>query len=147
MRRRRSRSLSESRGNSGHTAWPRDLFRRHRSRCTGGVPAALLGRLAVSEPYKGQGLGKALLYDAMQKIINNPLAVAAFIVDTKDEHAAAFYRKQGFLCFGPGRSKFYLPLKDVKRLFNTNQRPLRTNDRCTPHHRHDAEQPRRDPAR
>jgi ribosomal protein S18 acetylase RimI-like enzyme len=81
------------------------------------IPAALLGRLAINEPYKGQGLGRALLYDAMQKIIGNPLAAAMIVADAKDEHAAAFYRRHGFLSFGPGRSKFYLPLKDVKRLF------------------------------
>lgn len=45
------------------------------------IPAALLGRLAVNKPYNGQGLGKALLYDAMQKIISNPLAAAAIVVD------------------------------------------------------------------
>ncbi len=82
------------------------------------VPAALLGRLAINEAYKRKGLGKALLYDAMRKIINNPIAAAAIIVDAKDEQAAAFYRQQGFLSFGPGRSKFYLPLKDVKPLFS-----------------------------
>jgi GNAT superfamily N-acetyltransferase len=82
------------------------------------VPAALLGRLAIHEPYKGKGLGKALLYNAMQKIIDNPLAVALIVVDAKDEEAAAFYQRHAFLSFGPGRSKFYLPIKDIKRLFS-----------------------------
>ena len=82
------------------------------------VPAALLGRLAIHENHKGKGLGKALLYNAMQKIIDNPLAVALMVVDAKDEEAAAFYQRHAFLCFGQGRSKFYLPIKDMKRLFS-----------------------------
>jgi ribosomal protein S18 acetylase RimI-like enzyme len=82
------------------------------------IPAVLLGRLAIHEVHQGRGLGKALLYDAMQKIINNPIAAAMIVVDAKDERAAAFYRRQGFLSFGPGRSKFYLPLKDAARLFS-----------------------------
>jgi GNAT superfamily N-acetyltransferase len=82
------------------------------------IPAALLGRLAIHKAYQGQGLGKALLYDAMQKIIDNPIAAAMIVVDAKDERAAAFYQRQGFLSFGPGRSKFYLPLKDAARLFS-----------------------------
>ncbi|MGO8954974.1 MAG: GNAT family N-acetyltransferase [Rhodomicrobium sp.] len=82
------------------------------------IPAALLGRLAIHKAYQGTGLGKALLYDAMRKIINNPIATAMIVVDAKDERAAAFYQRQGFLSFGPGRSKFYLPLKDAARLFS-----------------------------
>jgi len=82
------------------------------------VPAALLGRLAIHENHKGKGLGRALLYNAMQKIIDNPLAVALMVVDAKDEEAAAFYQRHAFLCFGQGRSKFYLPIKDMKRLFS-----------------------------
>jgi ribosomal protein S18 acetylase RimI-like enzyme len=81
------------------------------------VPAALLGRLAVAKPYQGRRLGTALLYDAMQRIIESPLAAAAIIVDAKDERAAAFYERHAFSRFGLGRSKFYLPIKDAKRLF------------------------------
>lgn len=82
------------------------------------IPAVLLGRLAIHKAYQGKGLGKALLYDAMQKTINNPVAAAMIVVDAKDEKAAAFYQRQGFLSFGSGRSKFYLPLKDATRLFS-----------------------------
>ena len=82
------------------------------------IPAALLGRLAIHAAYQGQGLGKSLLYDAIQKIINNPIATAMIVVDAKDDKAAAFYLRQGFLSFGPGRSKYYLPLKDAARLFS-----------------------------
>jgi GNAT superfamily N-acetyltransferase len=81
------------------------------------IPAALLGRLAVSLHYKGQGLGTALLYDAMRRVADNALAAAAIIVDAKDEAAAAFYQHHGFLSFGPGQNKLYLPIKDVRRLF------------------------------
>jgi hypothetical protein len=58
-----------------------------------------------------------LLYDAMRRVADNALAAAAIIVDAKDEAAAAFYQHHGFLSFGPGRSRLYLPIKDVRRLF------------------------------
>ncbi len=81
------------------------------------IPAALLGRLAVSLRYKGQGLGTALLYDAMRRVADNALAATAIIVDAKEEAAAAFYQHHGYLSFGPGRSRLYLAIKDVRRLF------------------------------
>ena len=58
-----------------------------------------------------------LFYHAMRRGADNALAAAAIIVDAKDEAAAAFYQHHGFLSFGPGRTKLYLPIKDVRRLF------------------------------
>lgn len=60
------------------------------------IPAALLGRLAVDLRYKGNGLGRVLLYDAIERVRSAPIACYAMIVDAKDEHAKDFYISFGF---------------------------------------------------
>lgn len=75
------------------------------------VPAALLGRLAVSETAQGQGLGSILLVDACKRVAaaSQTLAVAAIIVDAKSPAAAAFYQHFGFVEL-PGQSgRWMLP--------------------------------------
>lgn len=82
------------------------------------VPAALLGRLAVDDSMKGKGLGAFLLMDALNRILlaTQTLAVHAVIVDAKDDAAAAFYRKYGFIPFtGEGR-RLFLPMATIRRL-------------------------------
>ena len=81
------------------------------------VSAALLGRLAVDQHFQRQGLGQAMLYDAIRRILRSELAAAILIVDAKDDQAAAFYQRHGFLSFGTGHLKLYLPLKDAAKLF------------------------------
>lgn len=74
-------------------------------------PAALLGRLAVSEAAQGQGLGSILLVDACKRVAvaSQTLAVAAIIVDAKSPAAAAFYQHFGFIEL-PGRAgRWMLP--------------------------------------
>jgi GNAT superfamily N-acetyltransferase len=63
------------------------------------VPATLLGRLAVDQTVQGQGLGAHLLASAIRRVINSELAWAVFIIKAKDQNAAAFYQKFGFLPF------------------------------------------------
>jgi predicted N-acetyltransferase YhbS len=57
------------------------------------VPAALLGRLAVSQSLQGKGLGAALA-DALLRTAE--LGVFAMLVDSKDEAAQRFYERHGF---------------------------------------------------
>ncbi len=65
------------------------------------VPAVLLGRLAVDNSVKNKGLGAFLLMDALNRTLlaTQTLAVHAMIVDARDDAAAAFYRKYGFIPF------------------------------------------------
>lgn len=74
---------------------PPDLARRLPRR----VPGVRLGRLAVDRSVQGQGLGELLLADAVQRssLVLEHVGVLALFVDAKDERAAAFYRKFGFL--------------------------------------------------
>ena len=63
------------------------------------LPAALLGRLAVAEDFRGQGLGGALLVDAVTRAVRSESAIFALLVDAKDEAAKCFYLHHGFLPF------------------------------------------------
>jgi GNAT superfamily N-acetyltransferase len=61
------------------------------------IPAYRVGRLAVDREARGQGLGAALLADALLQAGRAEAAGYALVVDAKDEQAAAFYRHHGFL--------------------------------------------------
>lgn len=73
-------------------------------------PAVRMGRLAVDEAYKGQGLGGAMLADALLRPARAQIAACALIVDAKDEPAAAFYRHHGFVALPLSALTLFLPL-------------------------------------
>lgn len=77
------------------------------------VPAIRMGRLAVDQEFKGQGLGGALLADALDRAFRSEIAAFALIVDAKDEAAAAFYRHHGFVVL-PDSLTMFLPLATAK---------------------------------
>ena len=83
------------------------------------IPAALLGRLAVSGKYKGQGLGEYLLLDAMQRSLDQSKALGLFalFVDAKDEQAANFYRRYDFIPLPSQPLRLFLPMKTITDLF------------------------------
>lgn len=82
------------------------------------VPAVRMGRLAVAKTFKGQGLGAALLADALRRAAIAEIAVYAFVVDAKDESAADFYVHHGFRATVENPLLLYLPLATVKDLVN-----------------------------
>jgi ribosomal protein S18 acetylase RimI-like enzyme len=83
------------------------------------VPATLVGRLAVSANFRGQGLGERLLMDALCRCFNGSrqLASAAVVVDAKDDNAVAFYRKYGFLELPKVARRLFLPMGTIEELF------------------------------
>lgn len=67
------------------------------------IPIVLLARLAVDQQEQGQGLGSALLKDALQRAFAGAEIIGgrAVLVHAIDDDAAAFYRKYGFeSCLG-----------------------------------------------
>lgn len=74
------------------------------------VPAVRMGRLAVDRTFRGQGLGAALLADALIRVIRSEIAAYALVVDAKDEKAADFYRHHGFLETATEPLTLFLPL-------------------------------------
>ncbi|MGA9285770.1 MAG: GNAT family N-acetyltransferase [Solirubrobacteraceae bacterium] len=62
------------------------------------IPVALIARLAVTAQHQGAGLGRSLLLDALQRVLqaSDQLAVRAVTVDALDDRAISFYRHFGF---------------------------------------------------
>ncbi|OZI33407.1 GNAT family N-acetyltransferase [Bordetella genomosp. 5] len=87
------------------------------------LPAAVIGRLAVDQRFKGQGLGGLLLAEALGMAVAGPLAVTVALVDAKDEGAAAFYRKYGFVSL-PDVSplKLFMTAKGARRAIEASTR-------------------------
>jgi len=79
------------------------------------VPAIRMGRLAVDATFQGQGLGAALLINALKRAAQSDIASAIFFVDAKDEQAVTFYKKYGFTTFTDTPSGLFLPLSTVAR--------------------------------
>lgn len=84
------------------------------------VSATLLGRLAVSERFRGQRLGERLLMDALHRALlsSKQIASAAVIVDAKDDQAVAFYRKYGFIDLPKIEKRLFLPMGTIAQLFS-----------------------------
>lgn len=80
------------------------------------VPAVRLGRLAVDRAYAGQGLGGALLADALTRALRSEIAAYAMVVDAKDAAASAFYVHHGFITLPQTPLCLFLPLASAKPL-------------------------------
>ncbi len=63
------------------------------------LPVLLLGRLAVDRRYHNQGLGQALLRDAMLRAVNvsGDAGVFAILVHALSDQAKRFYLSRGFV--------------------------------------------------
>ena len=87
------------------------------------VSATLLGRLAVSNDFRGQGLGERLLMDALNRALNSSkqIASAAVVVDAKDEQAITFYTKYGFIELPRVSERLFLPMGTIEQLFERGE--------------------------
>jgi len=79
----------------------------------GSVPAVRMGRLAVDKAFQGQGLGAALLMNALKRAARSDIASAIFFVDAKDAQAASFYKQYGFTSFIDTPLGLFLPLSTI----------------------------------
>lgn len=63
------------------------------------IPAVILGRLAIDKKWQGEGIGKALLKDAVQRSARAAREVSArlLIVHAISAEAEAFYLHHGFI--------------------------------------------------
>jgi GNAT superfamily N-acetyltransferase len=80
------------------------------------VPAIRMGRLAVDQAARGQGLGAALLADALSRCIDSEVAGFALVVDAKDDSATAFYMHHGFIPFFDQPRTMFLQLATVRSM-------------------------------
>jgi len=77
------------------------------------VPAALIGRLAVTHTAQGCGIGKMLLVDAIKRTlsVSDNIAIYAMVVDAINDNARGFYEQFGFARLSDNSSRLFLPLK------------------------------------
>lgn len=83
------------------------------------VPVFLIGRLAVANRMKGQGLGEITLMRAMKELYlaTSSVQAVAIVVDPIDDGADSFYRKYGFLDLNDGKSRLFIPMGTVASVF------------------------------
>lgn len=78
------------------------------------VPAVRMGPLAIDRAFKGQGLGGALLADALDRTTRSEIAAFALMVDAKNEATVAFYRHYGFIALPDLPLTLFLPLATIQ---------------------------------
>ncbi len=77
------------------------------------VPAVLIGRLAVDQEFRKQGLGSGLIVDAVSRVMTSEIAANLLVVDAKDENAALFYQHLGFRKIPGGSNKMVVPVSVI----------------------------------
>ena len=82
------------------------------------VPIMLLARLATDRRWRGQGIGKALLRDALQRTVQaaDIAGIRAFAVHAKDDEARRFYEQFDFIPSPTDPMHLFVLLKDVRRI-------------------------------
>ena len=72
----------------------------------------LIGRLARDERVRAQGIGAALLGDAILRIVQSTESIASFAitVEAKNETAGQFYARFGFRPLRDNPLRLFLPM-------------------------------------
>jgi predicted GNAT family N-acyltransferase len=89
------------------------------------LPATLLGRLARSKEFKGQGIGELLLMGALKNAwgLSRQIASVAVVVDAINEKARSFYRSYGFIELPDHPNRLFIPMQTLVQLFSENIEP------------------------
>jgi len=84
------------------------------------VPIMLLARMAVDRRWQGQGVGKALLRDALERTLQaaDIAGIRAFAVHAKDDQARVFYEYFDFVPSPTDPLHLFLLLKDVRQVMS-----------------------------
>ena len=80
------------------------------------IPVVLLARLAVDQTMQGQGVGAALLKDALMRTAGaaGMIGARALLVHAKDERARSFYEHFGIEPSPTDPLHLFLVMKDLK---------------------------------
>jgi GNAT superfamily N-acetyltransferase len=81
------------------------------------IPVMVLARLAVDLREKGQGLGKALLKNAVLRTLQaaDIAGLKAIFVQAKDSEAKQFYEKHGFIPSPHDPMQLFFPLDPLRK--------------------------------
>lgn len=82
------------------------------------LPAHLIGQLGIDQRFQGQGLGEALLFDALKRAhrITGDSASLGVVVHALNERVAAWYRRIGFEPFPEHPLHLVMRMKDIQAL-------------------------------
>ncbi len=85
------------------------------------IPVVLIGRLAIDQAFKGQGIGSRLLRDALLRILNaaKQIGVRAVLVHALDEQARNFYLKHGFYESPTNDQTLKVKVEEIQRALTT----------------------------
>ena len=83
------------------------------------IPVMILGRLAVDQGWKSQGLGRGLLRDATLRVLGaaDVAGIRAILVHAISEEAKRFYESCGFMESPTHPMTLLAMLKDIKTIF------------------------------
>jgi GNAT superfamily N-acetyltransferase len=82
------------------------------------IPIILMARFAIDKNFQGQGLGRALFFDALTRSLHasEEIGGRAFAIHAKDEEAALFYAKFDMEPSPENARHLFLLFKDVRRV-------------------------------
>lgn len=82
------------------------------------LPAILIGKLAVCRSAQGAGLGTAIMFDALKRVVNVAAEIGIFLVEVKavDAKAKKFYEKLGFVEMLDDEMKLFMAIKTVRKV-------------------------------
>lgn len=85
-------------------------------------PAVRIGRLATDRRYRGRGVGKLLLLDALSRCLDlkGRAGVMALVVDAKDAAARSFYEHFGFIRFPDDEYALFLLTNTIPELLSND---------------------------
>lgn len=81
------------------------------------LPIMILGRMAVDNVHHGKGLGRAMLKEAMQRVLDASRSVGAraLVVHAVSDEAVTFYTQYGFQVFPTGTRTLFLPIETIAK--------------------------------
>ncbi|MEZ5423661.1 MAG: GNAT family N-acetyltransferase [Pyrinomonadaceae bacterium] len=82
------------------------------------LPAILIGKLATDITVQNQGLGTALLFDALRRAARVAEEIGIFLVEIQavNEKARQIYERRGFTSMQDEPMKMFMNLKKVRKL-------------------------------
>jgi len=90
------------------------------------LPAVRLGRLAVAREQQGQGIGQMLITAALVKVrrIADIAGCVGLFVDAKDDAAARYYQRFGFVPLVDAPLALFLPIRTIVEFVSRGIGPL-----------------------